>query len=402
MTTTRLVSQGLRSMRRYKLRTFFMMIGSFVGVAALTLTMSVGQSVRVKMMRTIRQILGDDAILVVGGGSRMMGSAHGGVARLTMDDMTAVAREVPNVDAWDPQADLRSSVRYGDATTTARVLGQSERWERVWGRSVSRGQGFDASAVAGASRVAIIGETVARRLFADQDPMGAEIRVGAVPLRVIGILEQYGIDMHGMDRDNEIVVPVTTVMRRLTNADAVNAAKIVVRDASQQAATARDVRRVLRERHQIDKDRPDDFTLVTSLEVQGIVRTVQRVLMLYVPMVGGIALLVGGVVAATLMLVSVNERTGEIGLRRAVGARPEDIRSQFILETAIVIVTGAAFGIVVGYIGARMIADRMQLGGAFSWTAVLVSLAAASLTGVLAGVVPARRAARLQPADALR
>jgi len=402
MTTTRLVSQGFRTMRRYKLRTAFMMLGSFVGVAAITLTISVGQGVRVKMMRTIRQIMGDNAILVIGGGSRMMGSPRQGASRLTLDDIAAVAKEVPNVDAWDPQVDLRETVRYADATTRARVLGQSERWQHVWGRGVSRGESFDAAAVASSERVAIIGETVARRLFAGQDPIGAEIRIGAVPLRVIGTLEQFGIDMHGMDRDNEIVVPVSTLMRRLTNADAINAAKLVVKDAAQEEQTARDVRAVLRARHAIDQDRPDDFTLVTSVMVQGVVRTVQRVLLLYIPLVGAIALLVGGVVAATLMLASVNERTGEIGLRRAIGALPEDIRSQFLLETAVVIIAGAAGGILLGYVGARMVATRMQLDGTFSWSAVAVGLAASAITGLLAGVAPARRAARLQPVEALR
>jgi putative ABC transport system permease protein len=402
MTASRLVSQGLRAMRRYKLRTSFMMLGSFVGVAALTLTISVSQGVRVKMMRTIRQIMGDGAMLVIGGGSRMMGSPRGGATRLTVDDIAAVAKEVPNIDAWDPQVDLRETVRYADATARARVLGQSERWQRVWGRGVSRGESFDAAQVASSERVAIIGETVAKRLFPGQDPIGAEIRIGSVPLRVIGILEQFGIDMHGMDRDNEIVVPFTTVMRRLTNTDAINAAKLVVKDESQQEATARDVRQALRARHAINGDQPDDFMLVTSLMARSMMRSIQRVLMLYIPLVGAVALLVGGVVAATLMLASVNERTGEIGLRRAVGARPEDIRWQFVLETTIVILVGAVAGIIVGYLGARVVADRMRLEGAFSWTAVIVGLVAAAITGLLAGVAPARRAARLQPVEALR
>jgi putative ABC transport system permease protein len=403
MNTTRLVSQGVRAMRRYKLRTAFMMLGSLGGVAALTLTMSVGQGVRAKMLETLRQILGDESILVVGGGSRMMGSPRAGATRLTLDDIAAVAKEIPDVDVWDPQAELSgTSIRYGDATATARITGQSERWQRVWGRGVSRGESFDAAAVSGSARVAVIGETVARTLFADQDPIDAEIRIGAVPFRVIGILEAFGIDMHGMDRDNEIVVPISTLMRRLTNADAINAAKLLVKDPTRQDETAGEIRRFLRLRHAIDKDQPDDFTIVTALEAQQMVGMIQRVLLLYLPLVGGIALVVGGVVAATLMLASVNERTGEIGLRRAIGARPEDIRRQFVIETAAVIVTGAVAGTLIGYIGARAIASRMQLAGAFSWTAVLVSLAAATIVGMLAGVVPARRAAQLHPADALR
>ena len=403
MTSARLASQAMRAMRRYKLRSGLMMVGSFIGIAALTLTMSVGQGVRHKMLRTVHQILGDASLLVIGGGSRMMGSPRPGVTRLTIDDIDAVDREVPNIEVWDPQVEgARQTIRYGDATATARVTGQSERWQQTWGRGVSRGAAFDASAVAGSARVAMIGETVVRKLFAGQDPIDAEIRIGAVPFKVIGVLETFGIDMHGMDRDNEIVVPVTTAMRRLANSDAITAAKIVVKDPARLRETSRDVARVLRARHSIAGDQPDDFTIVNSLQVQEIMQTVQRVLMVYLPLVAGIALLVGGVVAATLMFASVNERTGEIGLRRAVGARPEDIRRQFVAETAAVIVAGAVVGIALGFIGAREVASRMRLDGAFSLAAVLVSLAASALTGFLAGVAPARRAARLQPADALR
>lgn len=401
MKTGRLVTQGMRSMARYKLRTAFVMLGSLVGVAALSFVMSVGQATRDKMLQTVSQVLGDEAIIVVGGGSRMMGSPRAGAARLTLDDIGAIAEEVPAVQAWDPQAELRTSVKYGDASTVARVLGSSERWDRVWARGIATGESFDASAVASSARVAIIGETVARRLFADQDPIGADIRIGTVSLKVIGVLERFGIDMHGMDRDNEIVVPISTLMRRLTNVDAINTAKLLVGTAPQDEV-AGEMRRILRARHVLANDQPNDFTIVTAVEVQQMMRLIQRILLLYLPIVGGIALLVGGVVAATLMLASVNERIAEIGLRRAVGASPDDIRRQFLLETTTMIVAGAAGGVVLGYVGAQLVANRLQLTTAFSWTAVLVSLVAAVVTGLVAGVAPARRAARLHPAEALR
>jgi putative ABC transport system permease protein len=191
-------------------------------------------------------------------------------------------------------------------------------------------------------------------------------------------------------------------MRRLTNVDAIGAVRLLVNDPARQEDTAREIARVLRTRHALDRDQPDDFMIMTSLEGRQMVATIERVLVLYVPLVGGIVLIVGGVVAATLMLASVNERTGEIGLRRAVGARAEAIRWQFVIETAVVIIVGALGGIVLGYVGAQLVANRMRLEGAFSWTAVAVSLLASTLVGLLAGVAPARRAARLRPADALR
>ncbi|MEO8623324.1 MAG: ABC transporter permease [bacterium] len=403
MKTSYLFRQSARSMTRYKLRTAFMMLGSLVGVAALTFAVSLGQGVQGKVVRTVKQIMGDGAIVIVGGGSRMMGSPRAGASRLTIDDISAVVKEVPGIAEWDPQAELPGSgAKRGDASSTSRVLGESERWSHVWGRGVSRGESFDAAAVAGSARVAIIGETVARTLFGNEDPVGAEIQIGAVPFRVIGILEKFGNDMHGMDRDNEIVVPVSTLMRRLTNTDAIGAAKLLLTNPAAGEQVANEVKDALRRRHALNRDQPDDFMLISAIEAQKMVSMIRRVMLLYVPLVAGVVLIVGGIVAAALMLVSVNERVGEIGLRRAVGALPSDIRWQFVLETAATIVAGGVGGIVIAYLAVLIVELHLHLGAGLSWTAVIVSLAASAITGLVAGVFPARRAAQLRPADALR
>jgi len=392
----------MRAMARYPLRSTFVMLGSLVGVAALTLVVSLGQGVEAKVVKTVGGMLGDSSILVISGGSRIMGSPRAGVSRLTIDELTGVAGELGDIETWDPQQEVSSVVRYRETTATVRVLGQSERGERVWARTVSRGQYFDAAAVTSAARVAVIGDTVARTLFGQADPLDAEIRIGAVPFRVIGVLEPFGSDMHGMNRDNEIVVPISTLMRRLTNVDAIAAARLLVKDPGREEENARQIGRILRARHALGSDEPDDFRIVTTVEVRQNIAFIRRVLMLYVPLAAGIILLVAGIVAATLMLSSVNERVGEIGLRRAVGARPEDIRLQFATETAVTILTGALGGLLVGYVAARLLATRLQLEQTFSWEAVLIGLVASAITGLLAGVLPARRAAQLRPADALR
>jgi putative ABC transport system permease protein len=403
MNTTRLLTESARSMARYRLRTGFMMLGSLVGVAALTVAVSLGRGVQVKVVRTVQQVMGNASVIVIGGGSRMMGSPRAGASRLTIDDITTVVKEISDIDDWDPQAELSGvAARRADASATARILGMSDRWSRVWGRGVSRGESFDATAVVSSARVAIIGETVARTLFAEDDPIGGEIQIGAVPFRVIGLLEPFGTDMHGMDRDNEVIVPVTTLMRRLTNTDAIGAAKLLLKDPARGVEIARSVKDVLRRRHALNRDQPDDFMIVTAIQAQEMVDMIRRVLVLYVPLAAGIVLIVGGIVAAMLMLASVNERVAEIGLRRAVGALPADIRRQFLVETATTIVAGGVGGIVVGYIGVGLITMHVNVGATFSWAAVAVSLAASALTGVVAGLIPARRAAHLNPADALR
>jgi putative ABC transport system permease protein len=403
MSTARLVRHSLKTMARYPLRSGFMMLGSFVGVAALTLVLSIGEGAERKLLATVRQLFSGSSILIMSGGGRMMSGPRAGGARLTLDDLEVIARDVPGIEVWDPQRVLSETpVRFEEASGTARVIGQSERAEQAWDREVTLGEHFDAAAVAGSARVAVLGETVVRELFGNEDPLGAEILIGSVPFEVIGVLEPFGTDAHGMDRDDEVIVPISTAMRRLANADTIHTAKLLVSDPATLEGTAREVRRVLRERHALASGQPDDFRIITPVFVQGMMAKVQRILFLYLPLVAGISLAAGGVVSATLMLSAVNERVGEIGLRRAVGARPGDILAQFLLETTLTTLGGGLVGLVVGAVGAQMVADRMALGDVLSWKAALLGIAAAALTGLLAGVVPARQAARLQPVQAIR
>ncbi len=404
--TFRLIRDSIRAMSRYKLRSGFIMLGSFIGIAALTLVITVGEGVQRKVLNTVHQLFGSSSVIVVAGGSNLMGGPRADAARLTIDDINAVVKEVPEIEVWDPQQAISgASVRHADATATVRVLGESERWERVWSRTVSRGEDFDASAIATSARVALIGETAAHRLFGDDDPIDSEIQVRGVQFKVIGILERFGTDLHGMDRDNEIVVPITTLQRRVMNVDTIGAAKFLVRDPSHSEDTANEIARVLRARHSLTEGKPNDFHMVTSVEVQKMVSLIERILFLYLPLVAGIAMLVAAIVAASLMLASVNQRIGEIGLRRAVGARAEDIRLQFLTETAVTMLGGGIGGMLFGIFVVVM--AKLHMRGVseleiFSWKAAILVFTVSIVTGLIAGVIPARRAARLPPTDALR
>jgi len=402
MNTMRLTWHSLQMMKRYKLRTGFMMLGSLVGVAALTLVVSVGQATERKMLKMVAQVFGDSSVMILDRGGQMMGGPRGPGARLKVDDIEAIAKQLPGIDAWDPQQGLSTPVRHGEASDTAQILGESERSETVWNRKASRGEFFDQAAVTGSARVAVIGETVAKEVFKNEDPLGADIQIGAVPFRVIGILEPWGTDPHGMDRDNEIVVPITTLMHRLTNVDTISSAKLLVSDPARAEQMTPDISRILRERHRLTAGQPDGFSILTATEVRQMVGQVQRVLFLYLPLVAAVSLIAGGIVSTGLMLASVNERTGEIGLRRAVGARAEDIRLQFLFEAAATTVAGGIVGIALGYALSRLGASRMHLGDITPWTAALIGLATSTVVGVAAGLWPAVRAARLHPTEALR
>jgi putative ABC transport system permease protein len=402
MNTSRLVSQSLRAMVRTKLRSGFIMLGCLIGVAALTFVVSVGTSAEKKMLQTVQRLFSASSVLVSSGGMLFSAGPRDERARMTLEDLESVAA-LPGVETWDPMLILEGTpVRRGDSSTTVLAFGQSERAERVWERGAAKGEFFDASAVAKRSRVALIGTTVERALFGADDPLGAEIQIGGAAFRVIGVLEAMGTDAHGADRDNEVVVPVSTAMRRLANVDTIRGAKILAKDPARVSETVLEIARVLRERHGIAPGQKDDFTLVTAVDVQKLVAKVQRIFFVFLPLVAAVALLAGGVVAASLMLLSLSERIGEIGLRRAVGARPRDIAAQMLLETTVTTLSGGIGGVLLGAIASLLVAQKMGLPSFFSWKAALLGLALSALTGLAAGVVPSRRAALLQPAEALR
>jgi len=402
MSTSRILRDSVRSLGRHRLRSASIMLGSLIGVAALTFVLSVGQGIRRKMLTTVQQIFGDSSVIVVAGGTQLVGGPRPDAARLTIDDIAAVAEAVPAAMAWDPQQVLISSVKRAGATATVRVLGQSERAEKVWGRTVARGRFFDDSEVKRRERVALIGETVVHDLFAGADPLGAEIMVDSVPFTVVGVLDRFGTDLHGMDRDNELVVPISTLMRRLANVDTISVAKLLIASPAQTESAAAQIREALRTRHSLVPGQADDFTLLTPTEIRQLLGKMQRIVTLYLPLASVVVLLVAGLIAATLMIGAVNARIGEIGVRRAIGASPADIARQFVTESALTMLGGGILGILLGSAAVQLVARRLDLGAVLSLRVALLGLVLALVTGLLAGVVPALRAARLRPVDALR
>ncbi|MBN1605045.1 MAG: ABC transporter permease [Polyangiaceae bacterium] len=402
MNTLRIAASSLRALGRYRLRTALMMLGTLVGVAALTFVLTAGQAASSRLADTVRQLFGASSIVVSAGGGFFLGGPRD-AARLTVDDIEAVVREVPGIEVWDPALIAPDTpVRRAERSASVRLMGLSERSERVWNRTVSRGSYFDAIDVARAARVAVIGATVARALFPGEDPIGQELSVDAVPFRVAGVLERFGTDVHGFDRDNEIVVPVTTVMRRVKNVDSITAAKFLVGDPDNVESVSREVTLALRERHRLARGQPDDFTVTSSVAVREIAGRVQRVLFFYLPLVSGASLLAALALAASLMLASVSGRTTEIGLRRAVGARSEDISLQFLLETAVTTLLGGALGLILGGGAAWLVARLWEVEVSVTPGAIALGLGLSLATGFVAGIAPARRAAQLNPVDALR
>lgn len=405
MKTTRILRSGLRIMQRFKVRTVFMMLGILVGISSLTLIFSIGRGTQEKVMRNIEKIFDASSIMVSAGGSRMMGRPQTGgeVTTLTIADFEALTEAIPQIEIWDPMQMMPArEVKYRDMSARLRILGHSPRAARVWNRGVSRGEFFNADHMATAARVALVGQAVVDELFPDVDPLGQQIRISNIPFHVIGVLERVGPDPHGMNRDLEVYVPITTAMRRMLNVDHIVGGKLLIKDPNEMEEVTVRIQEILRRRHHRGQGEPDDFSIMTPIEIKQMIHRALRVFNIFLPILAGISLLVGGGVVANLMLISVSERTAEIGLRKAVGARSRDILLQFLLEAVLVTVVGGLVGILVGIGGVRIAAGMMRIPITIPIKAVVLGIFIPSLIGIVAGLLPARRAAALDPVEALR
>lgn len=398
-----LLAGVLRTARRYKLRSSLMSLGIVLGVAILVLTRSLGSGAEKEMMDKIGRMLGASSLLVAAGGGGMGAPTTGPVTTLRLADFEAIAAELDAIVDWDPlQMMPGQDVKAGARSHRLTVYGYSERAERVWNRGVISGAFFSAEDVRASARVALIGSKAARTLFHDDDPIGHRIQVGHVSLRIVGVLEPYGMDPHGIDRDDEIQVPITTLLRRMRNIDHLMAAKLLVDDPARVEDTARQVSAILRQRHALARDEPDDFSVFTPALVQRLVGQANRVLKVFLPAAAGLALLVAAIVIANTLLMSVQERIPEIGLRKAMGATDRQISRQFLLEALLVTLGSGLLGVLLGVGAVAFVATHLRSLPILSVDAILLGLLAALAVGLTAGVLPARRAARLDPIEALR
>ncbi len=403
MKTTRIIASGFRIMRRNKLRTFFMMIGIIVGITSLTLIFSLSKGAEKMIMNRVEKF-GLNSILIQSGGGREVGLSKGGLTTtLTLDDLKAIQNEIQNVAEISPlQLITGRDTKYMGKTASAVVIGATPEWEEVWDWSVTDGEFIDQHDMATTARVALIGLTAAGELFGSNDPIGEQIHIGNVAFEIKGVLEPKGTSPGGGDMDNRIMIPLSTLMRRMMNVDYIASAKLLIYDTDQINDSIEDIGMILRERHHLADQEPDDFRLVGPTQVMELATKIAGTFNLFLILVSGLSLIVGGIVVANLMLISVNERKGEIGLRKAIGARSQDILTQFLAETTVITVIGGIIGILLGLAGAEVLDKLIALPASISWEALVLGLLFSSIVGIAAGMMPARRAATLDPIESLR
>jgi len=402
------LSEAIGALGGHPLRAGLTMLGMVIGVAAVITVLAVSAGSRHRLIEQI-QSLGGNLLLVTPGSARSGGVRLGAGTRptLTPDDAAAMAREVPGVLVAAPSSFRRLQVVRGNQNWSTTVQGITPDYlvAREWG--VASGRPLSAADQARAAKVALLGATVAQRLFPNSDPVGSIVRVAAVPLTVVGVVESKGQTTGGADQDDKVMIPLTTGRIRIfgtgrARPSGVDYIMLKVESAPLMGQVGEDAARLLRQRHRLADGMADDFVIRNLAEVQQQKREAAGVLTFWLTAVASVSLIVGAVSVTNIMLVAVAERTDEIGLRMALGARRSDIRNQFLAEALLLSVVGGIVGTVFGVGLVFTITAWRDLPVVLNAMDLLLALGAASLAGIGSGVFPAIKAARMSPADALR
>lgn len=402
--TLRLARHVAATLRANPGRTLLLMSGMTVGVAVLVAVMVLGQGTRARILELVGRH-GLDMIMVRAGGDVQVfaPTADRGLASLTEGDARAIEAEVPGVRVLSGTQNLRGiSVVAGDRQVTTRTFGVEPDWMAVRRWDVAEGEFLDAADLAATARVVVLGAGVARQLFPEGGAVGQTVRVNGEPYQVKGVFIEMGTNAGGDDWDDRIVIPMTTSARRLFNRPYLEQIVFLVDDARRVPEVAERVRELLRVRHGIAPGQPDDFFVREPEDVQDAALDTSSTLTRLMLALAGVALLAGALVITNLMVAAVTARRHEIGLRRAVGARADDIRRQFILEAVGVALLGGLAGLALGMLAALGLAAAGLGDSRVTWLPFAVAFLACTAIGLAAGVQPATRAAQVPAAVALR
>ncbi len=389
----------------HKMRTILALLGIIVGVSAVIIMVSIGNGARQEVVSKI-EAMGTNLIIVNAGDVRTFAGRRrirGKVTTLTVQDAETIQRQFQNVTAVTPTQSNKMQVKYGSYSTNTTILGATPNFPEVRNFRVSSGWFFSERENRVSQRVAVLGHGVMENLFADRDPLGAIIRIGNVPFEVIGVMESKGVDMYGTDQDDQIIIPVNTALRRVFNQDHIEAIYLQIDRQGNMTTTLSAVKELLRQRHRLNTgDKPDDFTIQSQVDLIEAQEETSNTFTTLTASIAGISLIVGGIGILAVMLLSIRERRREIGLRMAVGARPQDVRLQFLFESAILSLGGGVTGILLGVAGSLLLRWALEWSIVISLFSIGLSFGFSLLIGLFFGVYPAHKASLLNPIEALR
>ncbi len=394
---------AFRALYAHKTRTFLASLGILIGIASVIVMVAIGKGSQKEVMDIIAG-MGENLITVNAGEMKRRGGRlrlTGNVTTLTVRDANRIMDEITDVEAVAPYEEKRMVAKFGNNSAETTVAGSSSDFPVVRGYRIESGEYFSEKDSKTANRVAIIGTTAVKNIFGEEDPLGQVIKVHFIPFKIIGVFEPKGVDTNGLDQDDLILIPISTYMRRIVNQKHIT--RIFIRASLREniGKASEAISELLRESHKLTHDRNDDFTLISQLDMEELKKETTEMFTKLIVGVAGISLLVGGIGVLAVMLISVKERTREIGVRRAVGATRRDIIRQFLYESLIIGFLGGGLGIILG------VGLTLGLTHWGDWTLILdqnsiwiASWACAGL-GVLFGVFPAIKASKLDPMEAL-
>jgi putative ABC transport system permease protein len=394
----------LRAIARNKLRSTLTVLGIIIGVAAVIAMVAIGSGAS-SMVQAQVASLGDNIINIFPGSMRGPGGAHGGAgssSSLTEEDVEAILAQVPEITAISPVAQSGGQVVFGAQNWSTSIFGAGVDYLQIRRWAVSSGTNFNDSAVRSSAKVCILGQTVVDNLFGTENPIGQTIRIKKMPFTVIGVLEKKGQNTWGRDQDDVVMMPYTTCMKKISGQTRLS---MVLASATSMAAIPRateEITQLLRTRHRLPPGDEDDFTVRTQQDVADIVGSTSKVMKVLLSAIASVSLLVGGIGIMNIMLVSVTERTREIGVRMAVGAKGWHVLMQFLSEAIVLASFGGVLGIVLGFVTAKLIAHFARWPILISPQAVALAFLFAAGVGIFFGYWPARKASRMDPIEALR
>jgi putative ABC transport system permease protein len=398
-----LLRVSLKALRRNMMRTALTMLGVIIGVSAVICTIAIGEGASTKIRDAIASI-GANVVWVEAGGVNKGGvrTGSGGTKSLTLADMHAIKDQVALITYVSPIVDMRVQLVYGNQNWNSQARGVSPDFVNVKAWPMAKGGMFDDTDVERAAPVCVLGQTIVDQLFGEQEPLGEIVRVRGEPCKVVGILGVKGQSVTGQDQDDTFFMPYTTVMKKMKGQYWLDDIMMSAVTAEAIPTAETQIQELMRNRHRLREGTLDDFNLRHPTEIAEAVAASAKTMELLLATVASVSLLVGGVGIMNIMLVSVTERTREIGLRLAVGARGRDVLRQFLLEAVILSLAGGLIGIAVGMVGTRTISDVFQWPTRVSTNAIGLAVGFAAMIGIFFGYYPARRAAALDPIEALR
>lgn len=394
---------AFRALRRNKLRSVLTALGIIIGVGAVIAMVSIGNGAKAQVEQQIAS-LGENVILIFSGSVTSSGirTGWGNAGTLKIEDAEAIRREVPGVIAVSEEVISTSQVSAGNQNWFTRIYGESPEYFDIRKWPLSDGANFTSQDVRSANKVCVIGRTTASQVFGSESPIGQILRIKGVPFLVTGVLTAKGLSPQGTDQDDIVIMPYTSAMKRVIGGSTLRGINVQVATPNDLAPAQQQITELLRQRHNIRSGRDDDFTVRNQQEIAETATATSRVMTLLLGAIASVSLVVGGIGIMNIMLVSVTERTREIGVRLAVGAHGRDILTQFLIEAVTLSVIGGAIGILLGLGASRMLSVFAHWPTLISIPSIIAAFFVSAAVGIFFGFYPAREAARLDPIEALR